>query len=197
MTIWFDVEDLIQFFQNTHRPTGIQRLSFETYRAVWRLAGNTGDVRFCRRAKSGFKPIHFPALEAGILAATNAKAPASFSAIPSPPRNSRVAIAARRLPLHYRLPLGVMARAAIAGFKATGDLCRAVLRPNNAPGNRIGGQQLEPNSPPITFAPGDWLVNLGASWACPYPDVYKRQATPPCHRAHANTASVHSSADHA
>ena len=50
MTIWFDVEDLIRFFQNAARPTGIQRLSFETYRAIWRQAGESGEVRFCRRS---------------------------------------------------------------------------------------------------------------------------------------------------
>ena len=43
MTIWFDVEDLIRFFQNAARPTGIQRLSFETYRAIWRQAGASGE----------------------------------------------------------------------------------------------------------------------------------------------------------
>ncbi len=169
MTIWFDVEDLIQFFQNTPRPTGIQRLSFETCRAVQHLTSTTGQAHFCRRAPSGFKPIHFPSLEAGILAATRAKAPARFSPHSPPPHNSRLATAARRLPLHYRLPLGVIARAGLAGLSATRDLCRAIIRPNTAPGNRIGGHQFELDSAAITFSPGDWLVNLGASWACPYP----------------------------
>jgi hypothetical protein len=44
MTIWFDGEDLIRYFQGASRPTGIQRLSFETYRAVWQQAGATGKV---------------------------------------------------------------------------------------------------------------------------------------------------------
>ncbi len=169
MTIWFDAEDLIQFFQNASRPTGIQRFSFETYRALWRQAGASGAVRFCRRAKSGFTPIDFPALEAGILAAANAKAPARLASAPHPRRDSRLAIAARRLPLHYRLPLGVMARAGLAGLAASRDLCRAVLHPRTAPGNGIGGHRFAPPAPPITFTADDWLVNLGASWVCPYP----------------------------
>ncbi len=169
MTIWFDAEDLIQFFQTATRPTGIQRFSFETYRALWRQAGATGTLRFCRRAKSGFKPIHFPALEAGILAAADAKTPARFSSIPQPPRETRLAIAARRLPLHYRLPLGAMARAGLAATAASRDLWRAVLRPRGAPGNRIGGHQFDLPAPAIAFTPDDWLVNLGASWVCPYP----------------------------
>ncbi len=169
MTIWFDAEDLIQFFQTATRPTGIQRFSFETYRALGRQSGATGAVRFCRRTKSGFKPIDFPALEAGILAAADSKTPARFSSIPQPPRETRLAIAARRLPLHYRLPLGALARAGLAAAAAGRDLCRALLRPRGAPGNRIGGHQFDQPGPALAFTPDDWLVNLGASWVCPYP----------------------------
>jgi glycosyltransferase involved in cell wall biosynthesis len=48
MTLWFDVDDLVAYFNAHQRPSGIQRLCFELYREVWRLAGHTGDVRFCR-----------------------------------------------------------------------------------------------------------------------------------------------------
>src|ERR1700722_8950740 len=110
MTIWFDVEDLIRYFQNASRPTGIQRLSFETYRAVWQQAGATGKVGFCRRnlARTGFKSIHFPALEAGH------PAPPTSPLIPPPPPqaapplhrpSSRLITAARRLPPQFRHPL--------------------------------------------------------------------------------------------
>ena len=174
MTIWFDVEDLIQFFQNTSRPTGIQRLGFETCRAAQHLTGDTVEVRFCRRAKSGFKPIRFPPWN-GHPRRHQRPAPTSFSTTP----RRRVTPASRRRPplaLPYRLPLGVIAHAGIAALDAMGDLTRAFLRPKTAPGNRIGGHQFELPSPPITFSPGNWLVNLGASWACPYP----RPSSPPC-----------------
>jgi hypothetical protein len=73
MTIWFDVEDLINFFQTASRPTGIQRLSFEIYRAAWALGGTTEGLKFCRRGagRGSYRVIHFPALEAGIIAASH------------------------------------------------------------------------------------------------------------------------------
>jgi glycosyltransferase involved in cell wall biosynthesis len=48
MAIWFDVDDLVAYFNAHRRPSGIQRLCFEIYREVWRLAGHTGQIKFCR-----------------------------------------------------------------------------------------------------------------------------------------------------
>src|SRR5271156_4493361 len=113
MTVWFDVEDLIRFFQNAARPTGIQRLSFETYRAIWRQAGAGGEVRFCRRSPAGdsFRSLHFLALEAGILASAATPIATTPDEKPSPSELSALARAAQRLPLQYRLPIGVISRA--------------------------------------------------------------------------------------
>ncbi len=167
MTIWIDVEDLIRYFHGASRPTGIQRFSFQTYRAVWRQAGASGDVRFCRRnpGQQGFRRIHFPALEAGILAAGARAHPP----VPTVARSaSPLARAARRLPLQYRLPLGVLARAGGTAAKATRELALAPLRGDPARISGVGGHQFDLQGPPITFAPGDWLVNLGAPWTSPY-----------------------------
>lgn len=178
MTIWFDVEDLIRYFQNASRPTGIQRLSFETYRAVWQQAGATGKVGFCRRnlARTGFKSIHFPALEAGITASATA------ALIPPPPPQaapplqrppSRLITAARRLPPQFRHPLAVMVYSGLHALRATRDLAKACLAPARpgpvpAPASRIGGHQFDLHGPDVAFGPGDWFVNLGASWDSPY-----------------------------
>lgn len=174
MTIWFDVGDLIRFFQSASRPTGIQRLSFETYRALWALAGESGEVRFCHRsgAAGGFKAIHFPALEAAILAASTipvSVGPGYRAEVARPA--SRLGRAARRLPVQYRMPLGQMARAARAGVGAAGELIRAIgagLRPGNGAGGVIGGQAFALNGDDVCFGPGDWFVSLGVSWETPY-----------------------------
>jgi glycosyltransferase involved in cell wall biosynthesis len=74
MTIWFDVEDLITYFQHVSRPTGIQRLTFEIYRELWKAAGASGKVRFCRHGTTpaDYIVVDWPNLEAGILATTAA-----------------------------------------------------------------------------------------------------------------------------
>ncbi len=74
MTLWFDVEDLVVFFQYQSRPTGIQRLSFEIYRELWKLGGPASEVRFCRHGATDaeYFAVDWPELEAGILAASAA-----------------------------------------------------------------------------------------------------------------------------
>lgn len=46
VTLWIDVEDLFAYSRATARPSGIQRLSFELYRALIAHAG--AGVRFVR-----------------------------------------------------------------------------------------------------------------------------------------------------
>jgi glycosyltransferase involved in cell wall biosynthesis len=178
MTIWFDVEDLIRFFQNAARPTGIQRLSFETYRAIWRQAGESGEVRFCRRSatRHGFKSIYFPALEAGIIASTATAAPPLPPIEPLQPyAPTRLGKAARGLPLQYRIPLGVISRASKQILGAVRDLFRAALAPfgpGNTASSRVGGHQFDLEGQDVAFGPGDWFVNLGASWDSPYAPAF-------------------------
>jgi glycosyltransferase involved in cell wall biosynthesis len=169
MTIWFDVEDLIQYFQHAARPTGIQRLGFELFRAVWAQAAGSGEVAFCRRgaAPDSFRPIHFPALEAGIMAAISAPEAAPTLKLRARPLPATgLAAAARRLPPRYRLPLGALSRAVAAAAPALGELALALLpwRHGRAAGNWVGGHQFDLEGPEIVFAPGDWLVNCGAPW---------------------------------
>jgi len=168
VTVWFDVEDLIRYFQNAARPTGIQRLCFEVYRAIWAQAGASGEVRFCRRGagRDSLRAIHFPALEAGVLAMVGARGgPSALPLAKKPHAPAGLAALARRLPLQYRLPLGVLARAASAALPAIADLAVAPWRGAQAvAGNRFGGHQFDLDGPDIGFGPGDWLVNFGAPW---------------------------------
>src|SRR6266481_4322 len=46
--IWFEVEDFLRYFDHFRNPSGVQRVSFEIYRAATTLDGLSGRVRFCR-----------------------------------------------------------------------------------------------------------------------------------------------------
>ncbi len=52
-TLWFDVEDLFHYARHSARPSGIQRVTFEIYRAVQSRFGGTGRIRFVRHAPDG------------------------------------------------------------------------------------------------------------------------------------------------
>ncbi|MGE4480162.1 glycosyltransferase family 4 protein [Acidocella sp.] len=178
MTVWFDVEDLIRFFQSAKRPTGIQRFSFEVCAATAHLAGQTNDIGFCRRNELGTRllRVDFAALEASIRASSEhiLQPPAAIAAAPpaAPPTPSRLFTLARSLPPAYRLPLGEIYRSGLASARATKTLakaCLAALRPapvpDSSPAPRLPA---ETASLPLSLQPGDWLVNLGASWERPY-----------------------------
>jgi glycosyltransferase involved in cell wall biosynthesis len=191
MAVWLDLEDLVRYFHHDSRPTGIQRLTFEISRELWRLGGEDGDIRFCRHATtaSGFRSIHFPALEAGICAAAAAEkaaAPVSkplpLPAPPPPPRRSpnslvmRVAGSGHRFPPGIRRPLGIIGRSVVQILDALPDLARAAkaeITPGHAQRIQIGGHQFDLEGDNVVFAPGDWLVSLGATWETPYkPEVF-------------------------
>jgi len=150
MTIWFDTTGLRDFYQTARRPTGIQRLQFEVLRA----AAPHEDVAFCHRERGVICVTDFSGLAAGILAMSSAPSP--------PPRGAAPIFAgaagrARKLPLELRLPLGRLARAGAQGAAAFKDLTvasAAYLRPR---------RQAKAGTP-ATLAPGDWLINAGASW---------------------------------
>ncbi|EKM98625.1 MULTISPECIES: glycosyltransferase family 1 protein [unclassified Acidocella] len=176
MTIWFDVEDLINFFQSARRPTGIQRFSFETCAAAAQLQGSSFDIGFCRRNERGTRllAVNFAALEARIRATADQEPPAPEMTPPSPtakaPKPGRLYQAARHLPPAYRLPLGELYRAGLAGTAALKALARAgfaTLSPP-APPPPTTTPSPAPDTPPITLGAGDWLIHLGASWERPY-----------------------------
>ena len=52
-TLWFDVEDIFHYVRNNSRPSGIQRVTFETYRALQRCDDATERARFVRHTADG------------------------------------------------------------------------------------------------------------------------------------------------
>jgi len=190
MAVWLDLEDLVRYFHHDSRPTGIQRLSFEICRELWRLSVPEREVKFCRHAStsSGFRTIYFPALESGILAASASAAAAApvSRAMPVPqpviaraPHGFilRVAGMGRKFPPHIRRPLGIIGRAVVQIIDALPDLARAAkqeITPGSAQRIQIGGHQFDLEGDDVVFAPGDWLVTLGATWETPYkPETFE------------------------
>ena len=49
-TIWVEIGDLVQYFEDGLRPSGIQRVTFEICRALHRVDAGAGRVRFVRRS---------------------------------------------------------------------------------------------------------------------------------------------------
>ncbi len=64
--VWFDVEDLFHFAQRNARPTGIQRVCFEIYRAAMADPAMSGRIGFLRHATTerGFVEADWTALSA-------------------------------------------------------------------------------------------------------------------------------------
>ncbi len=188
MTVWFDVEDLIRFFQSAKRPTGIQRFSFEACAAAARLATEGHETGFCRRNDLGTRLVRvdFAALEARIRAMSDqsSQPPAPPAASP-PPQPSGLFKLARTLPPAYRLPLGELYRSGITSFRAIKSLAKACLRAFRpaAPPSQPAAHKPAPENPAepeprfITLQPGDWLINLGASWERPYSTAFLDQLT--------------------
>jgi hypothetical protein len=57
--LWIDVEDLFEYARGNKRPSGIQRLAFEIYRAMHLRIGDTGLAQFIRHAvpRNSFRTV--------------------------------------------------------------------------------------------------------------------------------------------
>ncbi len=182
-TLWFDVEDLIGFYQYARRPTGIQRVAFEICREAWRQAGASGKVRFCRHGVTPdeYFQVDWPELEAGIMAACSAESasaplPEAFSGVQpgmlAPPGRSNGmsplhSYLARRLTPGIRMPLGRLYRSGRQFLLALRDLalaCVAALREPGRPPVPVGPGSVRLATEKAVFAPGDVFVTLGAPW---------------------------------
>jgi glycosyltransferase involved in cell wall biosynthesis len=169
MTVWIDADDLIRFFAHEIRPTGIQRFSLETYRALAAAGGE--DVKFCRRGLgAGYRPIHFAALAAGIGQRERAQSevPAALPANPvSPQKISRLRRIVHKLPLRWRFVLADVRRVALHLLAAWRGLRALRAQPPAAPvatqEGRIGGHQFDLDGV-VAFQAGDWFLSLGAGW---------------------------------
>jgi glycosyltransferase involved in cell wall biosynthesis len=169
VTIWLDVEDLFEYAVVNGRPSGIQRLSFELYRALIELRGE-GDTRFCRH--DTVEPtlvtvewaelaalyarltaeVEAPEAEADAEAQPGApavpapmvKGPFSPVSLSGPIRQSRRLV--EFLPLRMRAPLSQMAQHQKAALRFAFALLKSIFVPATAP---AAPSNLLPASSPI------------------------------------------------
>jgi glycosyltransferase involved in cell wall biosynthesis len=172
MTYWIDVEDLFEYALVNRRPSGIQRLSFELYRAL--VALRPGEMAFCRhdRIRGTLRSVAWAEVESLFAALcgpdqAQAAAPLRDKALPVG-QAGRVRRVASRLPADIRVPLGETVRSQAAALRAglrTGQgllqAGRRLLRPQRHPGSAgaPAGQDLAEAA-----GPGDTLLVLGSPW---------------------------------
>jgi glycosyltransferase involved in cell wall biosynthesis len=173
MTYWLDVEDLFEYALVSRRPSGIQRLSYELYRAL--VALRPGEIAFCRhdRIRGTMRTVAWAEVEALFAGLTGkgqstSAAPLREKALPVG-QAGRVRRIASRLPADIRVPLGEAVRNQTAALRAgirTGrglmQAGRRLLRPAPRP---EGAAETAPGQDLTEAArPGDMLLVLGSPW---------------------------------
>jgi glycosyltransferase involved in cell wall biosynthesis len=176
MTLWIDVEDLLEYARVSSRPSGIQRLSFEIYSALVDIPG--ASIRFVRHdpATGGFRTVAWDDLRLAYdrmvqipLQANTATAPASPSAMPKRRRWTT------RIPPEMRNPLGRAARAQAAAITGLGQALRVmptVLRRHSVAW--LGDGTLDGVPLETVAKPGDVLCAFGAPWIDEGPAMVER-----------------------
>jgi glycosyltransferase involved in cell wall biosynthesis len=144
--IWFEVEDFLRYFDHFPNPTGVQRLSFEMYRAAYTLYGRSERVGFCRLSiySKRLHSISFDVIRSACSIPPGRTAP--WKAFWEPALFWREF--PRSIPVFMRHP-----RFFFSIFKvAARDLISTWLRRNRF--ERLARR-------------GDMIVSLGASWGIP------------------------------
>lgn len=171
MTIWIDVEDLFHYGRLTARPSGIQRLSFEIYRALVTMPG--AEVRFARHDRFGrsFQTATWD--EVYRIYERMAHAPPPKPDVPQisgpkPLTRGALRAVAERIPVELREPLGQAVRAQIAALRAGWRSVRAVPGLLRSPAGTAAGGEAEDGRPSEPLAglakPGDTLCVFGSPW---------------------------------
>jgi glycosyltransferase involved in cell wall biosynthesis len=144
--IWFEVEDFLRYFDHFRNPSGVQRVSFEIYRAAKALYGACGRVRFCRLSvySKRLHTVGFDAIRSAYLNPPGSIAP--WKTFWEPAIFWREF--PRSFPVIMRHPLFFFSISKVAAR----DLIDTCLRTNRF-GQLVGC--------------GDIVVSLGASWGIP------------------------------
>ena len=187
--LWIDVEDLFEYARSHARPSGIQRLAFEIYRALQARHGADGQIRFVRHApvSNGFRVVSWSELSKLFAALTNGDAPSVQIAEPALRRGPGRQLArtlVHRVPTALRPDVIDLLVAASGAVQATGRLLRTAARgvagapallSRRAASIKVNGHMaaeaaLE-GSDRLAFAaavrPGDVILVLGAPWSHP------------------------------
>ena len=185
--LWIDVEDLFEYARtNYRRPSGIQRVAFEIYRELQARHGGTGQVCFVQHSLTGngFQVVAWSEVAALFSGLTSDDTP--------PRRETPAAPAFTHLParqfvrrLAYRLSpslrasfvdaLTAQGRALRSWGRLAGSLARelgaAPVRLSQHLRRREAGGKSTQGAARGSFAelaaPGDIMLQLGATWSHP------------------------------
>jgi len=188
--IWIDVEDLFEYARGNPRPSGIQRLAFEIYKALQARCDAESLVHFVRHdtPRNSFQLVSWPEIEA-LFEQLTESAPDSALASPGailPHARSRLFIRKQvhRLPPTLRAPVIDVAVAQLEVLRAWKRLAGALLREARArmlspwrsvrsasrrraraaASGIVGGTR---DFFARLSAPGDVLLVLGSPWSHP------------------------------
>lgn len=180
MRIWFDVEDLLAYARLVSRPSGIQRLSYELYSALYLI--NPSSVGFVRHDAPSrtMRVIDWAELRSVYLHMVGNSVPdrssgrhADEKGLTIGPFSQMAGLrhVAARLPSEVRGPLGQSARAQIHAIRNLGAAIWAVPRAFGRPAVKPSHNDVF--SADLTksvdlrevIAPGDILASFGSPWA--------------------------------
>jgi glycosyltransferase involved in cell wall biosynthesis len=187
--LWIDVEDLFAYAGNNPRPSGIQRLAFETYRTLQRQHGDSGLIHFVRHdpARNSFRIVPWSDIAALFSRLSASQPTVVFEQpdviLPHPPGRQFVRRLVYRLPGSLRVSVTRVLLTQSAAFRALGQLAGAVGRElSRGVARLVHRRPVVSHDASVTgcppgiastdsfadlAAPGDVLLVLGAPWSHP------------------------------
>lgn len=180
--LWIDVDDLFEYAAAQSRPSGIQRLSFEIYRAM--VAEGAPTPRFCRHDRIGhtMREIPWAEIERLFERLVGRRPPpvatGSLDTVPARPAG-RVRYYASRLPVEVRMPLGEAVRAQRASLRAAVRAVRGIGAASRRMRSSFAerGTAAAPSGADLRDLGGkdDVLLVLGSPWSrTDYADMVRR-----------------------
>lgn len=139
--IWYEVENILRYFDHYVTPTGIERVCFEIFSALNQLSEEEGPVRFCRISMftGRFEEVSFEQISEAYTSRRGADAP--WSILPLSRRPWR----------EWRTILGAAARFPRYALRTISHFLGDVVR------SRTRGDEGR-------LAPGDVIFSVGSSW---------------------------------
>jgi glycosyltransferase involved in cell wall biosynthesis len=190
--LWIDVEDLFTYSRTNPRPSGIQRLAFEIYKALRARPKAAEFVRFVRHdtARNTFRSIRWSEVEDCFLdlshAASEQIASSSGEILPHGPARQFMRKLVHRLSPSLREQVIAVMLTSSGAMHAWMDLIGALARGaflrmrkslrRSGAVNRGAGIGMKPDTTPLPesqdvfahdSASGDILLVLGAPWSHP------------------------------
>jgi glycosyltransferase involved in cell wall biosynthesis len=194
--LWVDVEDLFEYARGNRRPSGIQRLAFEIYRAMQAQYGNSGLVRFVRHdvRHDSFRTVSWhdvaQLFDRLVELAPDPPIRLEGGITPHPPARRLIRKLVHRLPPSLRAATIGVVMAQMDAFRAWVALGSAIRhgarRGLTSWATRIGSSRVDykaehstaPEAGDEAFATsaaeGDILLVLGSPWSHPdYPKLVR------------------------